>query len=267
MSIRLMARCFESDIPVEGTEQVLLLKLCDLANDDGWCWPSVAALARAIRRQDRQTRNLLQSLIRHGLIRVSIGTGPHHTNRYLITLPAKPEVTDAGSTRNMTRQPVAGGNGLQGAADRREPRQPATCPPCNPLTSTPAIAAAANPSEIHQRPPTHPPGQPGGGGGRDDSSPAGRRMGQRELFRTALMRLGVADGDRALDRWWRIAEGNALVRTFDDHCDCVTWCVLQARERGRVVNHASDIAALVAEWIPEGLLDDGAADAAPTPAA
>lgn len=44
MSIKAICWAFEQDLP--PTSKLVLLKLADNANDDGWCWPSQATLAR-----------------------------------------------------------------------------------------------------------------------------------------------------------------------------------------------------------------------------
>lgn len=44
MSIRAIAWAFEQDVP--PTSKLVLLKLADNANDEGWCWPAQSTLAR-----------------------------------------------------------------------------------------------------------------------------------------------------------------------------------------------------------------------------
>jgi hypothetical protein len=60
MSIKLMAAAWELDIP--QTEKMVLLCLCDHANDDGECWPSVARMARKCSVSQRTVQRAIQSL-------------------------------------------------------------------------------------------------------------------------------------------------------------------------------------------------------------
>lgn len=242
MSIQLMSRCFDQDLPVEGAAQVLLLKLCDLADDDGRCWPGIALLSRSIRREERQVRNLIRQLSAKGLIEVEVGTGPRHTNRYRITLPTR---STEGATGNPNRQPSAGGNPLPVGQSSVDPPAIQRRHPGNPASATPAIAIAPNPSLPIKTPHT-----PTGGGGVGGSSRQSKGDRRRHLERV-LDRLGVASGCRALPRWWAISETNPRAATFEDRIALICWCVFEARAAGRTVNYASDVVGLIDRWRPD----------------
>ncbi len=52
------------------SETLVLLALADAADDDGFCWPSQAFLARKSRQTDRNVRRILARLEKMGLLRV-----------------------------------------------------------------------------------------------------------------------------------------------------------------------------------------------------
>lgn len=60
MSIKLMAAAWEMDIP--QTEKMVLLCLCDHANDNGVCWPSVASMARKCSVSERSVQRAIRAL-------------------------------------------------------------------------------------------------------------------------------------------------------------------------------------------------------------
>lgn len=60
MSIKLMSAAWDLDLP--QTEKMVLLALCDHANDDGFCWPSMGRLARRCGVSDRTVRNAMNRL-------------------------------------------------------------------------------------------------------------------------------------------------------------------------------------------------------------
>lgn len=60
MSIKLMSAAWEMTLP--QTEKMVLLCLCDHANDDGECWPSVARMARKCSVSERTVQRAIQGL-------------------------------------------------------------------------------------------------------------------------------------------------------------------------------------------------------------
>lgn len=74
MSITLMAAAWE--LPIPSTEKMVLMCLCDYANDDGSnCWPSVPTLARKCSKGERTVQGAIQSLERLGYLTATIRSG------------------------------------------------------------------------------------------------------------------------------------------------------------------------------------------------
>lgn len=67
-----------------GTDLLVLLALADFADEKGWSYPSIDALANKARISQRATQDRLRALAAAGWIRVEMQTGPHGTNRYQI---------------------------------------------------------------------------------------------------------------------------------------------------------------------------------------
>ncbi|WP_283419223.1 helix-turn-helix domain-containing protein [Sphingopyxis sp. Geo48] len=60
MSIRLLSAAWDLDIG--STEKMVLMCLCDHANDDGICWPSVARIVRKTSKSERTVQSALKWL-------------------------------------------------------------------------------------------------------------------------------------------------------------------------------------------------------------
>lgn len=84
MSIKLMAKVFDSDLP--STEKLVLLAMADYASDSGdSIFPSIDTLARKTSLTDRTVRTTIQSLIDlNYLIITRHGGGAGNTNVYKI---------------------------------------------------------------------------------------------------------------------------------------------------------------------------------------
>lgn len=88
MSIRVMSQVWEF-APVAGSELLALLALADWSDDDGRCYPGIAAIARKIRLQERQAQRVVHRLIDAGFVHVvgnSFGGAPGATRQYRINL-------------------------------------------------------------------------------------------------------------------------------------------------------------------------------------
>jgi hypothetical protein len=73
--------------PYEGGTLLVLLALADWANDDGYCFPGVAAIAEKARLGERQVHNILRQFRTDGVIEVEHpGGGRGVKNRYRLTL-------------------------------------------------------------------------------------------------------------------------------------------------------------------------------------
>ena len=83
MSIEVMSAVWKH-AKVSGSALLVLLALADYANENGICWPGVAALAEKARVSERYVRELLGELERVGYIVREIGAGPYGVNTYKI---------------------------------------------------------------------------------------------------------------------------------------------------------------------------------------
>ena len=75
--------------PGKGSDLLAMLALADWSDDDGRCYPSVAALAKKIRLRERQTQNAVRSLIEQGYVAVvgnEAGGAPGMTRRYRVAI-------------------------------------------------------------------------------------------------------------------------------------------------------------------------------------
>jgi len=87
MSIRLMTLAWELEIP--STPKIVLLALCDWANDDGLCYPSVSRVATRASLSTRQGKRVLHQLVDDGWIAVTANhTGGGASRRYRINVDA-----------------------------------------------------------------------------------------------------------------------------------------------------------------------------------
>lgn len=72
-----------------GSEMLVLLALADWADDQGECWPSIAAIGKKVRLQERRVQCVLRNLIDGGWVSVvgnSRGGAPGSTRRYRIVV-------------------------------------------------------------------------------------------------------------------------------------------------------------------------------------
>lgn len=95
MSIRVLSRVWDH-YPGKGSDLLAMLALADWSDDEGRCFPSVAALAGKIRLQERQAQRALSSLIEQGFLSVTgneKGGAPGMTRRYKLNLERLTGVT------------------------------------------------------------------------------------------------------------------------------------------------------------------------------
>lgn len=76
MSIRLMSEAWDLTLP--QTEKMVLLCLCDHANDDGTCWPSMARVARKCSVTDRTVQRTVRQLEEKGILTLESAPGRPH---------------------------------------------------------------------------------------------------------------------------------------------------------------------------------------------
>lgn len=68
MSIKLLSAAWDLDIG--STEKMVLMSLCDFANDQGVCWPSVATICRKTSKSERTVQTALKWLRDNGYFSV-----------------------------------------------------------------------------------------------------------------------------------------------------------------------------------------------------
>ena len=64
MSVRVMTAVWEITLP--DSDKIVLLALADCANDEGYCWPSMATLAKKCSKTDRTVQASVKSLVAAG---------------------------------------------------------------------------------------------------------------------------------------------------------------------------------------------------------
>ncbi len=88
MGVRLMSQAFSTSLPT--SQKMVLLVLCDFANDDGLsCHPSIAAVAKKASVSDRQCKRLIRELELLELVKVvgnQYGGKPGSTRHYQINV-------------------------------------------------------------------------------------------------------------------------------------------------------------------------------------
>ncbi len=73
---------------VKGSARLVLLALADHANDEGYCFPSLARLARKALLSERNVQLILRVLEKRGELVLELGRGRGHLNRYWVLPPA-----------------------------------------------------------------------------------------------------------------------------------------------------------------------------------
>ena len=88
MSVRVMATVWQDAKEYREGPLLVLLALADWANDEGWCWPSVPAIAEKSRLTERQVYNVLAGLVRDGVVVKQAGGGRGKATRYRVIVEA-----------------------------------------------------------------------------------------------------------------------------------------------------------------------------------
>ncbi len=86
MSIRLMTavwKCNATTVPI-ASHRLMLLKLADCANDDGWGWPAMATIAAACGVSVRQAQKIKAALVKGGFVHVETSSNGRDSNRYRV---------------------------------------------------------------------------------------------------------------------------------------------------------------------------------------
>lgn len=124
---------------VEGlspTQKLVLVKLADNANDDGYCWPSRRYLMKHTCLSDGAVKNAVRELERRGLISVirrKVEESVNLPNHYQLELANMPNGRGVGQ-----EMPHPGsGDALPGASDAHKP---SIEPSIEPIDLSPAVA-------------------------------------------------------------------------------------------------------------------------------
>ncbi len=86
MSIKVMTEVWDSS-SAKGSARLVLLSLADHANDEGYCYPSIARLARKSVLSERNVQLVLGELEARGELVRLLGTGRGHVNQYWVLPP------------------------------------------------------------------------------------------------------------------------------------------------------------------------------------
>lgn len=108
---------------------LVLASLADQANDDGYCWPSVASTAKRCRISERQVQRWIGSLVEQGLLEVR--ERPGTSNMYRIMGGDVGVTPDMGVTGGVTSVSGEGRHGRH--PNHKEPSknpQKVLCPYC-----------------------------------------------------------------------------------------------------------------------------------------
>jgi len=70
-------------------DRLVLLAIADFADDNGFCWPSVAKIAEKTLMSERAVQYSIRALVSLGELAASIGTGELHKNEYTVLLGCK----------------------------------------------------------------------------------------------------------------------------------------------------------------------------------
>lgn len=119
MSIKLMSAVWDLPDPdLANSRLLILLAMADHANDNGVCWPSIPTLAQRARISERQTQRVIQWLIHHGYVEITIkGNGKGHSNMYQLHIlgdilsPNAPPKDDKLSPNPKPKGDIFGANG------------------------------------------------------------------------------------------------------------------------------------------------------------
>lgn len=94
------------DLPLSATKKLVLLAMCDWANDSGFCFPSMATVASRTCISKRQCQRIMGELIADALIEVTGNQqGGFGSRRYQINLAVMREGVSAGTGDKLS--PVA----------------------------------------------------------------------------------------------------------------------------------------------------------------
>lgn len=145
MAVRILSQVWDG-YPGGGSDLLALLALADWSDDDGRCWPSIAAIARKTRLSRSQAQRVVHRLIETGAVSVTgntTGGAPGATRQYRINLSA---LTASVATPSTGRTDATGSVHATGRTHALEGSHP-----CGETGSTHATQTVSEPSKNRQR--------------------------------------------------------------------------------------------------------------------
>lgn len=103
MSIRIMTAVWDTPTQLNPTARLVLLSLADQANDDGWCWPSLASTGRRCGVSEDTVRRWITVLAMTGLVERHPREG--RSTMYRVT-PGGAATPSADATPGVTATPT-----------------------------------------------------------------------------------------------------------------------------------------------------------------
>ncbi|MGW7237070.1 helix-turn-helix domain-containing protein [Streptomyces sp. NPDC054804] len=161
MSIEAMAWAFRQDIPKPGAKLVLLA-LCDFADEQWSCFPGQATLAQKTSQGERTVRRHLDWLEAEGFIvsHARFSDGRRTSNRYTIHAPRPQAPPPSGSSASGSEAPARearkGGQKRVGRRTKQAAKTATGQTGQRPGATEEPAKLAGEPSENHQRDPLPP---------------------------------------------------------------------------------------------------------------
>lgn len=131
MSIELVSRVLRKS-GYGGAEQQVLVILCDYADDQGYCYPSMLRIAWETGLTERAVRNIMRRLEAAGTVETTEHRGARNSNEYRINLDTgpqkepwetyrdrhkRPSKSERGSVTNQNVVPVNGAEKPEGGSE------------------------------------------------------------------------------------------------------------------------------------------------------
>lgn len=84
MSVKKMGEVWDFAHDLRGSELLVMLAMADWANDDGYCWPKLDAIAAKVRVDRDTAKKIVKRLESAGYLLVEHATGRGHSNRFWV---------------------------------------------------------------------------------------------------------------------------------------------------------------------------------------
>ena len=120
MSVHKISAVFRNS-KSQGTARVVLLALANYADEKGICWPGFGCLSRDANVDRRNIIRAINGLIKLGEIE-KIGTGPHGSNKYKITVSSGAGVTSDTAATSDDGVTIGSGAGVTRVVAEASPK-------------------------------------------------------------------------------------------------------------------------------------------------